>query len=233
MFGDGDESPSVEAPLQRTRDQINPFLCLTGFAPVFQARCKGEPMSRTLLIVSAFGLTACNQGGAGTNVSEKSSARPSSSASATEASAEATRRVITCHELIGGKPSPEATTYKLVGDKFYSQAPGTEEQLISREGEQVNLGRSENNKGRENSLASHTLQGNVLTRTVLWQRPGQPPRTAFVERYDFAKQMVVDDDTGEDACHHNARPDGRTQQEAEWEALSGTGRGEEAPSNAD
>lgn len=190
-------------------------------------------MKKTVLMIGALGLAACNQRGAVTNGNAEASAQPALSASATDSPAKAPPKVITCHELIGGRPSPEATTYSLIGSKFYSQAPSGEKQLISAEGELVNLGRSEDDKGPEDSLASHTLQGDVLTRTVLWQRPSQAPRTAFVERYDFRKQAVLDADTGEDTCHHNARPDGRTQQEAEWEALSGTGRGDTWSNNAD
>lgn len=91
----------------------------------------------------------------------------------------------------------------------------------------MHLSRTEDDEGPQDAFASHTVQGDVLTRTVLWQRVGQSPKTAFVERYNFSKQTVVDAETGEDECHHNAPPDGRTQDEAEWEALSGTGRGEQ------
>lgn len=149
---------------------------------------------------------------------------PQGSAFASQAVAHraaASRNIITCHELIGGKPSPEPTIYELDGTDFYSSSPERAKRLISSEDKLVPLGRTEDDEGPQDAFASHTLQGDLLTRTVLWQRVGRAPRTAFVERYNFRKQTVLDSD-GTDSCYHSAPPDGRTQEQAEWEALSGT-----------
>lgn len=198
--------------------------CVSGFGR------DGDILKQLITAIGMLVLTACNQGAASNKLAATDASGESNAPHATASSA---ARLITCHELIGGKPSPEATTYELLGRKFYSRVPGGERQLISAEGELVNLGRSEDDEGPQDSFASHTVQGVVLTRTVLWQRPGQASRTAFVERYDFRKQAVLDADTGEDTCHHNARPDGRTQEQAERDALSGTGRGDTWSSNAE
>lgn len=130
-------------------------------------------------------------------------------------------RSISCHELIGGKPSPEPTIYELDGTGLYVRPPDGGKRLISSEGKLVPLGRSEGDEGAEESFAYHTVQGNVLTRTVLWQRVGEAPRIAFVERYNFMQQTVLDTD-GTNSCYHHPLQDGRTQEHAEWEALSGT-----------
>lgn len=180
---------------------------------------------RWTVTFGALVLVACNQQPASEQAGA-ATAQQEVPAEAADSEGRTAEQVITCHLLIGGRPSPEPTIYELVGADFYSKSPGADRQLISSEGKLVHLSRTQDDEGPQDSFASHTVEGNILTRTVLWQRPGQAPRTAFVDRYDFRRQTVVDAETGQDSCHHDAQPDGRTQEQAEWEALSGTGRGD-------
>lgn len=111
---------------------------------------------------------------------------------------------ITCHELIGGEPSPSVTTYVLRGAMLYSISPNQSPILISEEGSTIQISTTQDDEGLENSLATHTRDGDRVIRTVFWQRPGQNKRVAFTEVYDFRNQLVVDSETGEDSCNHEA-----------------------------
>lgn len=126
---------------------------------------------------------------------------------------------ITCHEMLGGAPEPDVTTYEVRGDSLYVIDSGGVAKIISVEGKQTNLGRHVDERGPEDSFATHILRGHDLTRTVFWQRPGEAQRQAFTEKYDFDQQTVTDGETGEDSCHHNAKSRGRTEDQAVREGL--------------
>ena len=186
-------------------------------------------MKRTVrcsaLLLLLLLLAACGQRGA--EYRNDAVAAPQTEPGALAVSAKrAPRRVITCHLLLAGRPSPEPTIYELAGTDLYSTAPGGDRLLISSEGKLVHLSRIEDDEGSQDTFASHIVQGHVLTRTVLWQRPGQAPETASVEQFDFSGQTIIDAETGEDTCYHDAPPDGRTQEQAEREALRDLARGD-------
>lgn len=111
---------------------------------------------------------------------------------------------ITCHELIDGELSPSVTTYVLKGTLLYSISPNQNPILISEEGSTIQISTTQDDEGQENSLATHTRNGDRVIRTVFWQRPGQNKRVAFTDVYDFRNQLVVDSETGEDSCNHEA-----------------------------
>jgi hypothetical protein len=156
---------------------------------------KGGKM-KPILALSIILLSACDQQlSASADVVDTKDGRRESAA---------VRQVITCHELSNGRPSPDPKTYELLGKGFYSTGPDGERQLISSEGKLVLLSQVTDEDGSMDTLAMHTVQGGILTRTVLWQRAGKSPETAFVERFNFIKQTVIDTETGEDSCNHDS-----------------------------
>lgn len=110
---------------------------------------------------------------------------------------------LVCHELIGGEPSDDPTIYQLDGRTLYSISLG-EKRVISLEGEMLNLSTTTGDEGTEESFATHSRNGNIVTRTIFWQRPGEAKRVGGVDRFDFGRQTVVDTSSGEDTCHHRA-----------------------------
>lgn len=111
---------------------------------------------------------------------------------------------ITCHEMIGGEPSRSVTTYLLKGSMLYKISPKGNPVLISEEDAIIQISMTEDDEGPEKSLATHTKSDGKVIRTVFWQRPGRDKRVAFTEVYDFSNQQVIDSETGEDSCHHDA-----------------------------
>ncbi|QNA84079.1 hypothetical protein G4G27_08825 [Sphingomonas sp. So64.6b] len=110
---------------------------------------------------------------------------------------------MTCHELLRGVPSKDATIYEVIGtDMFATGAAGRKK--ISTVGSQLYLGTVRDARGPIDSYAIHSRKGMMVTRSVYEQRPGQKKRLFFTDRYDFARHRVIGSD-GKDSCHANGR----------------------------
>ena len=110
---------------------------------------------------------------------------------------------MTCHELLQGQPSRDATVYQLIGDTLYRDGP-TGRLAISREGRRIALGMARDRGVVTRSYASHVRRGTTVRRTVFWQVGRGAVRPRFTETFDFARQRVTGLGGPEDSCHHDA-----------------------------
>lgn len=108
---------------------------------------------------------------------------------------------ITCHEMVGGGPSPDITTYALRNGDFFR-----DDVRISAGNGLLSLGLTTDDEGQSESYARQSIEGRRLTRTVYERRNNeQKIRRLFTEVFDFDRQTVIDSQDGQDTCHHNGK----------------------------
>lgn len=111
---------------------------------------------------------------------------------------------MTCHPLFRGVPMKEPTIYQLVGQDLYSTNE-VGRAHISTEGKPLFLDKHNVDGVSEQTFASHTVNGSVVTRTVYWQKQGEPMRARFTERYDFQARTITSATDKEDSCHADGK----------------------------
>lgn len=117
----------------------------------------------------------------------------------------AATRTITCHQMVGGQPSSTETTYTLRGNDLVYRDMDGKNHVISRPG-LFYLSTTKDRGRYVKSWASHKVSpgGSSLVRSLYWSDARGRPKLVAQDRYDFAKQKVVDLKTGEDSCYHDA-----------------------------
>jgi hypothetical protein len=101
---------------------------------------------------------------------------------------------MTCHELIGGEPSPDARHYELKDDVLTSEG-------VFLSSGALRLLTPYNRYSRQSAYVIHKRDGRKLYRTVFWRNKANRTIRKFEEVYDFAAQRIIED--GQDTCHHD------------------------------
>ncbi len=111
---------------------------------------------------------------------------------------------MSCHLMLRGVPSKEATLYELVGNDLYSVNGATRTRISTQGTSPLSLGSSREKDGTTTeSFASHVVDGSPIERTVYWKQGSGPMKEAFKERYDFKARTVVNAKERDDICHTN------------------------------
>lgn len=110
-----------------------------------------------------------------------------------------------CHLLYRGRPHPDPTYFRVIGNELYGVS-GPIKTKLSQAGAPVSLGSTKEADGSTTeTFASHTVTGTTLERTVFWKKHGAAMKPAFKETYDFKASTVVSSTDKMDFCHSKGR----------------------------